>query len=88
MKSKLHFTCSPDIVQELDVFVGKRGRSKFITEAIKEKISKEKFSFAVSECAGAWSDENHPGLNSTKKVTDYINKIREDSEKRLKETYK
>ncbi len=88
MKSKLHFTCSPDIVQELDVFVGKRGRSKFITEAIKEKISKEKFSFAVSECAGAWSSENHPGLNSTKKITDYINKIREDSEKRLKETYK
>jgi hypothetical protein len=72
----------------MDTFVGKRGRSKFITEAIKEKISKEKFSFAVSECAGAWSDKNHPNLNSIKKITDYINNIREDSEKRLKETYK
>ena len=88
MKSKLHFTCSLDVVRELDELVGKRGRSKFITEAIKEKVSKEKFSFAVSECAGAWSDENHPGLDSTKKVTDYIDKIREDSQKRLKETYK
>jgi hypothetical protein len=72
----------------MDTFVGKRGRSKFITEAIKEKISKEKFSFAVSECAGAWSDKNHPNLNSIKKITDYINNIREDSENRLKETYK
>ena len=88
MKTKLHFTCSDDIVHELDTFIGKRGRSKFISEAIREKIAREKFSFAVSECAGAWSLDKHPELSSIKKVSDYVDNIRKDSEKRLKELYK
>jgi len=88
LKTKLHFTCSDDVVREMEAFIGKRGRSRFISEAIREKIAKEKFSFAVSECAGAWSLKKHPELSSIKKVSDYIDNIRKDSEKRLKEIYK
>mgnify|MGYP001139753702 CR=1 FL=1 len=40
-KVKTYITLPADILQTIDRLAGKRGRSKFMTEAAEEKIAKE-----------------------------------------------
>ena len=86
-KIKVHLTFPPKIIGEIDDLVGKRGRSKFVAEAAKEKISREKFLKALKECAGTWKSENHPNLPSSKDVVKFVEKIRKESEERLGRIY-
>ena len=86
-KTKVHLTFPPEIITEVDDLVGRRGRSKFVAEAAKEKINRERFSKALEECAGAWKIDDHPELSSTKNVIKFVEKLREDSEERLKRIY-
>ena len=87
IKTKVHLTFPPKIISEIDNLVGKRGRSKFVSEAAKEKINREKFSKAIRECAGTWKSENHPNLSSSKDVVKFVEKIRKESEERLGRIY-
>lgn len=86
-KTKVHLTFPPKIIGEIDNLVGKRGRSKFVAEAAKEKINREKFSRSLRECAGAWKSENHPELSSTEHVVKFVEKIRKESQERLRRIY-
>jgi len=38
---RLHVVLDEDLVQEIDSYVGKRGRSKFIREAIEAKVDED-----------------------------------------------
>jgi hypothetical protein len=62
-------------------------KSKFVVEAITEKIAKEKQKNIVSECAGAWKIENHENFRTIEDVVKEINKYRKDSDSRIKELY-
>lgn len=85
--SKIHLTIPFELAKEVNKLAGERGRSKFIAEALNEKIQKEKFKTAVKECAGAWKVENHSELTSENKVSEYIDNIRKQSSERLKKIY-
>jgi metal-responsive CopG/Arc/MetJ family transcriptional regulator len=85
--TKIHVTCDPELLKRLNKFSGKRRRSKFITEAIREKISREELKSIVSECAGAWKIKNHKNLKTINSVIEEINNLRKDSDIRLKELY-
>jgi metal-responsive CopG/Arc/MetJ family transcriptional regulator len=85
--SKIHLTIPSYLASEVTRIAGERGRSKFITEALTEKIQKEKFKTAVKECAGAWKSENHSELTSEIKISEYVDDIRKQSSERLKRTY-
>jgi hypothetical protein len=47
------------MLARLDERVPARGRSRFILEAIEERLAIEEQLVALDEAAGAWSDENH-----------------------------
>ncbi|MCL5987254.1 MAG: ribbon-helix-helix domain-containing protein [Actinobacteria bacterium] len=85
--TKVHLTFPPEIIEEIDKLVSKRRRSKFVAEATREKINREKFQKALRECAGAWKPENHPDLATTQDVIDFVDNIRKESEERLKRIY-
>ena len=87
IKTKVHLTFPPEIIREIDNLVGKRGRSKFVSEAAEEKIKREKYSSSLKKCAGAWKSENHPELSSTGHVVKFVEKIRKESGERLKRIY-
>jgi metal-responsive CopG/Arc/MetJ family transcriptional regulator len=75
------------MIKELDKITGQRERSKFIVEAINEKIAKIKMKNIVTECAGAWKIENHENFRTIEDVVKEINKYRKDSDSRIKELY-
>lgn len=72
---------------EIDKFVGKRKRSKFVVEATKDKLAKERFLKALKEAVGAWTDKDHPELRTKKDVDRYIRNLRKSWRKRLTRIY-
>jgi hypothetical protein len=46
---RTHFIAPKDLIEVVDDFVGPRGRSKFIAEAVTEKVKREKLLRATRE---------------------------------------
>ena len=86
-KSKTHLVFPTELLQTIDQLVGRRKRSKFVVEAAKEKIARERFLKALDEAAGAWTDENHPDLNSNEDIRKYLDKIRNSYQERTERIY-
>ncbi|MCX5999481.1 MAG: hypothetical protein NTU41_07785 [Chloroflexi bacterium] len=81
-KAKAHIVLPLDLLENIDAMVGRRKRSKFIAEAAREKMAREKFLMAVEKAAGAWTDENHPDLLSDEDVRTYISESRDSYRER------
>jgi hypothetical protein len=45
-----------ELVDEVDRYAGPRGRSRFVAEALTERLRRERLREAVARTAGAWSD--------------------------------
>lgn len=85
--NKTHLVFSRELLESIDEFVGKRKRSRFVLEATKEKLAKERFLKILERTAGAWKDKNHPKLRARKDVDKYIRKLRSSFSKRTKRIY-
>ena len=85
---KTHIIVPSDLLEEIDAFCGKkRKRSPFIVEAAREKLARERFLKVIDETAGAWTDKNHPNLNTYQDVHNLLRKIRSSFRKRLERIY-
>ena len=56
-------------------------------EAAKEKIARERFLKALNEAAGAWTDEDHPDLNTNEDIRIYLDRVRNSYQERIKGIY-
>jgi len=54
VKIKSHLTIPQDVLEQIDGLVGKRKRSKFITEATKKELKRLKLQGALERAAGIW----------------------------------
>ncbi|HEX5395584.1 MAG TPA: hypothetical protein VFX74_00690 [Candidatus Limnocylindria bacterium] len=59
-----------DLVDEVDRQAGPRGRSRYVTEALEEKLRADRLRRVVRETAGAWRD--HPGFPTSDSVTAWV----------------
>lgn len=59
---RAHIVIPEDLVQSIDALVGKRKRSKFITEAAKKELSRLRLLRALDKAKGSWSNRDHPEL--------------------------
>ena len=51
-----------EVVADIDLLVGKRGRSAFLTELARREIKIRRQREALREATGAWKDKEHPEL--------------------------
>ena len=56
------------LLSRLREYVPARQRSRFILEAIEERLALEEQITALAETAGAWSDQNHPEMRTDEDV--------------------
>ena len=82
MNTRTHVVIPKDLVAEIDVLVGKRGRSMFITNAAEKELLRLRQSTALKAAAGAWSKAHHPELENG--VEAYVRELRRESEIRFK----
>ncbi len=85
--NKTHLIFPRELLEIIDEFIGKRKRSKFVIEATREKLARERFFHALKEAAGAWKDKNHPGLQTKKDVERHIRGLRRSFRKRFEKIY-
>ena len=73
---KITVTLPQAVLARLRAHVPARQRSRFILEAIEERLQLEEQSAALDETAGAWSDENHPEMRTDEDIDRWLSDLR------------
>jgi metal-responsive CopG/Arc/MetJ family transcriptional regulator len=77
---RTHIVIPQPLVEAIDLFVGKRGRSQFITQAAEKELKRHRLIKTLKEAAGCWTDANHPELRHGS--SRYIERLRQESDRR------
>jgi len=75
-----------DLLEKISKVAGKRQRSRFIAEAVREKLKRIELQKTLERAAGIWKQENHPELK--KSVDLYVRKLRSSWRKREKRLFR
>ena len=73
---KVTLTLPQSLLLRLDAAVPGRTRSRFIAEAIEERLAIAEQLSALAETAGAWSDERHPDMRSDVEIDQWLANLR------------
>lgn len=80
---RTHVILPEDLVKSVDAHAGKGKRSKFIEEAVREKLRIEVLLSALKETAGILSAEDHPEWETSEQVAAWVRESRQQSDQRI-----
>ncbi len=67
-----------ELVEELDAAAGPRGRSRYVAEAVAEKLRQDRLVRAARRTAGVLSAQDHPEWATSDDVTAWVRERRAD----------
>jgi hypothetical protein len=79
---RTHVVLSDQLVKEIDMLVGSRQRSTFLTQAAEHELMRLRQIEALKAAAGAWKDKDHPELKQG--AAKWVRKLRRQDEQRFK----
>lgn len=85
---RTHVILPDETVSDIDGLVGKGKRSKFIEEAIQEKLKKEKQLKAIRESFGAISPSDYPHWSTPQKTDEWVRQLRDESDRTLSDKWR
>jgi metal-responsive CopG/Arc/MetJ family transcriptional regulator len=68
---------SEGLLKEVDRLAGKRKRSRFVEEALKEKLSRERLKHALNVSAGVLDPIDYPDWNTPEKASAWVRSSRQ-----------
>ena len=73
-----NLTLPRDLVAEVDALAGERGRSRFIEEATRYALRRERLRLAIDRTAGAWAgrDDLPPEWSTSEGVVTWVRALR------------
>ena len=80
---RTHIILPDRLVEEIDNVVGKRKRSRFVEEAIREKLKKGVLLKALKDTAGILPSEEYPEWETPVKSAAWVRELRQRDEERL-----
>ena len=83
-KLRTHIILPDRLVEEIDDVVGKRKRSHFVEEAIREKLKRAALLKALKETAGILSPEEYPEWATPDKAAAWVRESRRGDAERLR----
>lgn len=78
---RTHIVLPDELVEAVDRLVGKRRRSAFVAEALRERLRREQLLRALEESAGILKEEDYPEWATPAKVARWVRKVRRESER-------
>jgi metal-responsive CopG/Arc/MetJ family transcriptional regulator len=87
MLTRTHVILPTDLLEEVDRVVGSRRRSRFVEEAIRNQLRRERMAAALEETAGTLTGE-YPEWETPEKVSAWVAQRRQEGEKRLERKLK
>ncbi len=82
---RTHIVLPEELVEEVDSFAGKRKRSRFVEEAVREKLLRARQLRVLRETAGSIDLKNHPEWSTPEKISAWVRALRDEDEQSLKE---
>lgn len=76
-----------DLLSELDNYVEDGNRSKFIINATRKELHRLKQRKVIHNAAGIFNEEDYPELKTSEDTSNWIRKIRQESEARRLELF-
>ena len=73
-----------ELMDELRKCVPAGKRSELIVEATAKKLAQLRTQEAIRLSAGAWTDENHPDLNTPEDIERYLAELRAPTNERIR----
>ena len=80
-QARIHIVIPENLAREIDRMVGKRGRSKFLTQAAEQELKRLRMLQALQRAAGSWKDKDHPELRLG--AARWVAKLRKLDERRI-----
>ena len=80
---RTHVILPEELVKAVDAHAGKGKRSRFIEEAVREKLRKDVLLSALRKTAGVLSAEDHPEWATSEKVAAWVRESRQQSDRRI-----
>jgi hypothetical protein len=82
---RTHVVLPEELVAEVDKVAGKRGRSKFIADAIETKLrlARQRAAFEAARGMLKGRDDDYPEWSTAEKTTEWVRKLREADNERL-----
>jgi hypothetical protein len=78
---RTHIVIPQQLVAEIDILVGKRGRSAFLTQAAEKELMRLRQIKALESAAGSWKDKDHPELKQG--AAKWVKKLRREYDRRF-----
>jgi hypothetical protein len=79
---RTHVVIPENLVDEMDKLVGRRRRSRFVTEAIEEKLARLHLARAAGAVAGSLANVDIPGWESPEAVAEWVRALRRAADDR------
>jgi metal-responsive CopG/Arc/MetJ family transcriptional regulator len=65
-----------DVIESLDRVAGPRGRSRYVADAVRERVRRDERIAAIRAAAGIWKD--HPDFPSSEAVVEWVRRLRSE----------
>ena len=81
MIKRTDIVISQQLATQIDTLVGKRGRSRFLTQAAEKELMRLRQIKALQTAAGSWKDQDHPDLKQG--AAKWVKQLRREYDRRL-----
>ena len=78
---RTHIVISQELIAEIDIVVGKRGRSAFLKQAAEKELTRLRQIKALEAAAGSWKDKDHPELKQG--AAKWVKELRREYDQRF-----
>ncbi len=72
MNVRTNLLLPKDLVEEVDRFAGERGRSRYVAEALRQRLKRDRLREMIDTTAGAWSADEYPEFATSELVVDWV----------------
>jgi metal-responsive CopG/Arc/MetJ family transcriptional regulator len=72
MNVRTNLLLPKELVEEVDRFAGERGRSRYVAEALRQRLKRDRLREMIETTAGAWSADVYPEFATSELVVDWV----------------
>ena len=72
MNVRTNLLLPKELVDEVDSVAGERGRSRYVAEALRAKLKRDRLKDAIARTAGVLKAEDYPEWSTSEKVVEWV----------------
>ncbi len=79
MNVRTNLLLPKDLVDEVDRFAGERGRSRYVAEALRARLKRDRFREMIDQTAGVLSADEYPEWATSEQVVEWVRARRRET---------